>query len=65
MLNILIKFIILCSLSLSAYANVTSLVPQKDETNVSADIKVQITFDNPIVTSSIKNWNVPYKIDRF
>ena len=65
MLNILTKFIILCFLSLSVYANnhTTLLVPQKDATNVKSDVQIQITFNNPIVSSSLTSNTVQLGID--
>ena len=65
MLNILTKFIILCSLSLSVYANnhTTLLVPKKDATNVKSDVQIQITFNNPIVSSSLTSNTVQLGTD--
>lgn len=63
MSNLIIKFIILCSFTLNVYANITSLSPQKDAADVSPDIKVQITYDNPIVTSSINKNTIQLKTD--
>jgi len=63
MLNILTKLILVCSLALNVYANVTSVVPQKDATNVPADITIQITFNNPIVFSSLKKNTIKLKKD--
>ena len=54
MLNILTKLILMCALSLSLNANnhIASLVPNKDAINVQSDIKIQITFNNPIVSTN-------------
>ncbi len=63
MLNILTKLILVCFIVLSVQANVTSLSPKKDATNVPADINIQITFDNPIVSSSLKKNTIKLKTD--
>jgi len=52
MLNLLIKIILVCSIALNIHANITSLTPNKDVANVLANIKIQITFDNPIIDFS-------------
>ena len=65
MLNILTKFIFLCVLSLSLNANnhTTLLIPQKNATNVKSDVQIQITFNNPIVSSSLTSNTVQLGID--
>ncbi|WP_024955495.1 hypothetical protein [Sulfurospirillum arcachonense] len=49
MSNLVIKFILLCVLSLSAYANthITTFSPPKDAKDIPENVKIQITFDNP------------------
>ena len=65
MLNILTKFIFLCVLSLSLNANnhTTLLIPQKNATNVKSDVQIQITFNNPIVSSSLTSNTIQLETD--